>query len=727
MAFVPRVQQTGTVGTGVSSAGQISPSVFRDLSREQAGLAGAAGELGQTVIGVLKDKVDEQTEREENEWITATTGSAVSRWTLGIEDAKAAATEGAPQFTPTFMKTFDDWRPGVLESAPTQRARDDVNKRFEILRGNLFRKSLEFESRAGRAQRMASFTTAMDNYASSAAIDSALAPGLMATAEGDLAAAESTWMLPQQVTELRTAIRPNLAAAGLQGDIARNPKNVLDQITSSKPGDGSLAGFLTSEERIKLSSAARAEINRRSTATALQKNALRTEMSDISSIQAAGLDVSVDQMKAVENQVRLIGDPKMKARLRDIQQQGVAAKEMRTWTPDILQGWINDKRAGLIGKAGTQADAMLITTGEDMLQEMNTQLRNDPLIWASRSGQVIAPVAFHGDGAVESMRARRDMAGAFAADYAVETRFLTNEDERQLIGLLSTADPQQKVLVLSNIVQGFGADATSVFGRISKDNRLMAHAGGLTVEGPLQAKSAVEIVNGNEAIKSGIKVLPGATEVNQWTSEHLNGAMSMVPQTMASVIEAAKAIYTDRAVKSPPEDGDGQRDLWEDAIDAALGGFEIDGTFSTTAYGSVGQWNGFGVVLPQNTSSPDFTDLLNLVTDEDLVLASVGGAAPVINDKTRSALTADKFRKARLSSIGDGQYMVDLTHVGTDFALGSGPSGKYVFDMTKIQKVLTSRQKENLKIGRISKEEFEKLDVVGKRKSLLDALISGER
>ncbi len=49
----------------------------------------------------------------------------------------------------------------------------------------------------------------------------------------------------------------------------------------------------------------------------------------------------------------------------------------------------------------------------------------------------------------------------------------------------------------------------------------------------------------------------------------------MVPPTMASVIEATKAIYTDRAIKSPPEGGNAQRDLWEKSMDAALGGFRF--------------------------------------------------------------------------------------------------------------------------------------------------------
>jgi hypothetical protein len=702
MASVPRTRRRESAGTGVSGAGRIS---LRGSGLAALGQAGtefgeAVGELPGSLTADQRAREAEQTARTENEWITSTTASAVSRWSLQIKDAQAAAPEGAPEFTPTFMGEFDEWRTATLENAPTKRAAADADSRFGILRAQLFDNSIKFEAAAGRAQRLSSFSTAMDNYASSAAIDSSQTPGLMAAAEGDLMAAEKTWMLPETVTKFRASIKPGLAGAALQGDIARNPQGVVDQINASKPGDGSLAGFLTSDQRKKLLSSGRAAVNQRNTTTAIQKNALRLEMSDIEAIHSAGLDVGIERMNAVENQVTAIGDPAMAGRLRDIQQQGVATKEFRTWQPDQLQNFINDKRGALVGKEATQGDAMLITTAEDMLTEMNTQLRNDPLIWASRSGQTVEPVAFHGEGAIESMQGRSKMAAGFAGDYDIPVRYLTNEDERNLTSILSKSSAQEKVLVMANIVQGFGNEATKVFARVSQDNRLMAHAGGLTVEGPLQAKSAVEIVNGNEAIKDGIKNLPPQSDVNQWTGEYLNGAMSMVPPTMASVIEATKAIYTDRAIKSPPEDGDAQRDLWEKSMDAALGGIEID----STIFGSVGSWNDFGIVLPNNVNDAQFSTMINAVTDEDLLLASVGGAAPVINDAAKSPLTADKFRKARFSSIGEGQYLVDLTGVGVDFALGSGPSGKYVFDLVSIQKRLAARAKnegfvKNIKTG----------------------------
>jgi len=452
-----------------------------------------------------------------------------------------------------------------------------------------------------------------------------------------------------------------------------------------------LAGLLSSVHRTKLETNARAEINRRATKKNIERNGLKLEMTDMSSILDAGLDVGPERMNAAQNQVDLIGDQAMKVKMRNIQQQAVFTKEFRTWKPAKLRSWINDKRSSLSGKSATQSDAALLTSAENMLTEMNTQLRNDPLIWAIHSGQDVEDISFHGEGAIESMRARREQAAGFASDYQTEPRYLTSEDERTLISIFSKGTAEEKVLVMSNIVQGFGPESTKVFARISKDNRVMAHAGGLANMGPLQLKNAVQIVNGQESIKAGIEVLPGPTDLNQWTSEYTNGGLSMIPQTLGSVIEAAKAVYTDRAIKSAPEEGDGQRDLWEQSIDAVLGGFEIEGFFGSTTYGSIGNWNDFGIVLPKNLSSSDFTSLMNEVIDEDLRLASIGGADPFINDANRTPLTAETFRKSRLSSVGEGQYLVDLTHVGVDFALGSGPSGKYVFDLNRIMNTLDLR------------------------------------
>lgn len=691
MAKIPFRSQSVSARTGVSGSGRIPVTAFAGLERAQEKLVEAATGLGETLVAGEQQKEAAQTEREENDWITKTTASSVEKWTLGSQEAQAAAQEGAPEYTPQFMDTFDKWLPTVLDQAPTRRAREDFADRMVTLRGKMLANASEFEARAGRAARLSNFTTAMDQYAGSAAMDSSQVPGLIAAASGDLAAAEATWMLPEQVTEFRDIIAPNLAAAGFQGDILKDPEGVLQTVSQSEPGDGSLAGLLSSVQRTKLETNARAEINRRKTGVAIEKNGLKLEMTDISTILDAGLDVGAERMNAVQNQVDLIGDPAMKVRMRNIQQQAVLTKEFRTWQPAELQGWINNKRSSLSGKSATQADAAVLASAESMLTEMNTQLRNDPLIWASRSGQTVEPISFHGEGAVESMQARREMAAGFADDYQIEPRYLTNEDERALISIFSKGSAEEKVLVMSNITQGFGPESTNIFARISKDNRVMAHAGGLANMGPQQLKNSVQIVNGQESIKAGIDVLPGPTDLNQWTSEYTNGSLSMVPQTLGSVIEAAKAIYTDRAIKSAPEEGDGQRDLWEQSIDAALGGFEIDTTFGSTIYGSIGKWNDFGVVLPKDIDQGRFANLINSVSDEDLKAASVGGAAPVINDRDRRPLTAEMFRKARLSSVGEGQYMVDLTHIGVDFALGSGPSGKYIFDLTRIIPALNLR------------------------------------
>ncbi len=99
MATVPRVRRTERVGTGVSGAGRIAINSLGQRRLQQAGrqFGEAVGGFGRELAAGEIAREDAQTEREENEWITSTTASAVNRWTLQIEDSKAAAKEGAPK------------------------------------------------------------------------------------------------------------------------------------------------------------------------------------------------------------------------------------------------------------------------------------------------------------------------------------------------------------------------------------------------------------------------------------------------------------------------------------------------------------------------------------------------------------------------------------------------------------------------------------------------------
>ena len=759
----------------------------------------ALADLADTATGALNDLDRKMQETEAAEWVTSKTADGIRHWRQKLGEAKAAAPEGAPDFTPTFMADFADWRTEVLESAPNDIARDDARARFENLETRLFEDALGFEERARAVHRTRQFTTAFDNLVAVARENPADLPVLRRQALGDLAAAERNWMAPEAATDFRVAMPMNLAAAAMQGRIEKDPEGALadlkagidertgqdeqvrwfdektraaligqaegllrdraaelrakrtearerarrgldeiSQVLSAgfDPGDRALAdvaaavteandtgltvrfatadakirtvralGKLTPAEVERVIEERRAALEARGDVTAREAEVLGAAEGDLARRRADMRDDLTADLKALEDIVGTDAAPDARAiedlakRVSAYGDQGYAARldaalakiELRDrfggGDPATLQSWINETRTAIgAGKPDSPAAVRELAAAEDLLSTMNRELARDPLSWAARMRTVPIQAIRFDD--AESMRQRANAARAVSAHYGTPVKFLTDEETRQFTGTLASLGPDEKLKAFDQIQAGFGVDTPRVMDEIVKEAPLFVHAGGLSKFGAHQARTAREVLAGEQAMGEGNKVLPSPTDRAIWTADALGAATGMSSETRSVIIDAAEAIYTARALRLglDPTDLGRAEDLWKEAIsDAAGRGYAASGT----ATGGLGRWNGRPVILPPNVSEDVFEKVIHDAQDGELYSVS-GRMPPIYADGT--LLTARDLRDADLIAISAGRYIVDTDGDGQGNIAGDGPQGHFVLDFNAVADRVWRRQ-----------------------------------
>jgi len=506
-------------------------------------------------------------------------------------------------------------------------------------------------------------------------------------------------MLPGDVSAQREKIPTTIAEAALRGRLGQDPEGVLKALEGDK--DPSV-NRLDPGRRTVLASAARAEINRRAIARGRERKGLENRLKDLGGVVEAGFAPGKDQMQALEADIAKFDDGALSAEVTAMKNTLGFQTEIRAWSPAMLQGWVNEEHARLNKGDVSAAEAERVDLAGKVLKSMNTAIKQDPLSWAVRAGVIdVQPGAFSGDGARESMAARRDTALSVAEYYGTSPRLLTDEEEVQLKSKLEGASADELVALAFSLNEGFGPQAADVFQRIAGDDPLFAHAGGLAALGTAQAGTARDVMFGRQVLKAGNKVLPPAIDMNDWTTDELGGALSETPKTRGAVIEAAKAIYAatfmrrgGSADQKETYFSESDEDLWRESVQLAAGGARDS---AGEMHGGIGEWNGQNVLLPSGVRQSDLNHLFNTVEDVDL--AGLGDG--VHGDG--SPFTAKDLEGARLVDYGHGQYLVDMSGDGVEFVRGDGPNGYFVLDVARLGQVMLARRR-GVEVGAVKGE-----------------------
>ncbi len=211
------------------------------------------------------------------------------------------------------------------------------------------------------------------------------------------------------------------------------------------------------------------------------------------------------------------------------------------------------------------------------------------------------------------------------------------------------ASTQDKQLIMGRIVKTFGSKAGVVFDQLSPKDPVMGHLGGLFVN-QSNKETLDAVIKGQDIINSGIKY-----DVNKLTESSairnvIGDAFYDVPKIQTAVIETAKALYAEEAVRKNYAKFNGS--AFEEALQKAAGQKSgPDGKL----YGGIIKHNGVKVSIPSSIPTKEFDNVMDKATLADFRYASDNFAMRKntngLFDDNNLEYTSDKLKEAVLIPI----------------------------------------------------------------------------
>jgi hypothetical protein len=231
----------------------------------------------------------------------------------------------------------------------------------------------------------------------------------------------------------------------------------------------------------------------------------------------------------------------------------------------------------------------------------------------------------------------------------VKPKYLDEGEIESFRAEYQKASTQDKQLIMGRIVKTFGSKAGVVFDQLSPKDPVMGHLGGLFVN-QSNKETLDAVIKGQDIINSGIKY-----DVNRLTEASairnvIGDAFYDVPKIQTAVIETAKALYAEEAVRKNYAKFNGS--AFEEALQKAAG--QKSGS-DGKLYGGIIKHNGVKVSIPSSIPTKEFDDVMDKATLADFRYASDNFAMRKntngLFDDNNLEYTSDKLKEAVLIPI----------------------------------------------------------------------------
>ena len=416
-------------------------------------------------------------------------------------------------------------------------------------------------------------------------------------------------------------------------------------------------------------------------------SALNKELNSFMSIIEGGGQINEEQFTNLEERAANLGDYGMALipQINQAKDLNAILGNMRSMKPDMIQAAVSsfaqgyrvtregpDRRTETIEFGGpginTKFETSLVKASKALQSNALNQLKTDPLGWAATAGVIDQPGILSFDPSDISATAgnivlRRNQAIQVAEHYGMaQPTFLRPGEKQILTNTLYNAKKNERLQLLSMLVQGFQGDAPDVLGELSKEGPEFAHIGGLMLLGNM---TAVELaLDGLDLKKDGITATDFTptnknTIFDEVVGPALGGNMSMAGD-LASGQNIADAIYL--AIATQRGFATFEDDVYEDAIQMAFGGDVSNGT------GGIQDVRGERTLIPPGLTGDMVETAINGITQE--YLRSVGYDVP--NDLFEEIKGGSSFLGVfgsayKIISVGNGlyQFQKSATHTNT--------------------------------------------------------------
>ena len=335
--------------------------------------------------------------------------------------------------------------------------------------------------------------------------------------------------------------------------------------------------------------------------------------------------------------------------------------DLQGMTPSEATGYINALYEGIDGFKDPGIDTSLelqtYNLAKNMLSGMETELKKDPLGYATRVGLrdlngntiEITPIDLtNPDATFETIRKRVNDANIVASKYSTPVTYFTPQEKSMLTEIIVNADRAQTMYILGAIVDAGAQAAPDMLVEISKTAPEFAGVGALVVKE--QQDTAASALRGMDKLKGGYKI-PEFTPTNTDLkfNEMTTSALRFMPNTIGITRSVAKAIYADMA--SANNLTEFNETLWESSINKALG---ADGFGN----GGIQDVRGIPTYVPPELNADDIEVALKGITPSTLAAASNGQIITEAFSKTLSGYRLRRDNDYQLVSQGGDNYVM---------------------------------------------------------------------
>jgi hypothetical protein len=423
--------------------------------------------------------------------------------------------------------------------------------------------------------------------------------------------------------------------AGPIGELYDKEGNPLKQNRITRGIDVNRMGALVNEIE--------ADLRARDAQFRALRTELKTDVTESLRIISLGQVPSESVVTEIQGRARNLGLPANDPTMRQVnylsvlRQQSIAFNKM---SPIQLGDWIRDAQTKTTGGA-TLEQAMLIDVAQKSLAHKTNMLEKDPVGYMNQTGAAevktlnfaAAPVDL-----IKQIGERVTQSKSFAASMNVSPKYFSQDEAGALTTFLQTATPDQQIVLLGVMNQGFGKDSGNAMNELSKFAPEFAHAGGLVISGA-NRQTVYDALNGMRQRQAGNKPFEGtgdaATKKNT-VADQLGGAYAFAPKTRAAIIATADNIYTQRAIVAGKTVFD--EDMYKQAFQEASG---MTMAKNGKAYGGIIEYRGTRIPIPNNIAQDSFKDIINRATYEDF--AAVSNGLP--EDDQGRKFTIERLRK----------------------------------------------------------------------------------
>lgn len=601
--------------------------------------------------------VEQQNAEDARAWVSKASSTDYVKWQTRMTELQAAAQPGAPDFTPSLLKEYDDYSQQALANAPDDTTRRFYGMQLGQLRQTMGGQSVRWEAGQRESHRVSQYTDAADADAAAIARDPSLYGERRAAT---MAVLNTSTMEPAKKEELQRSTESKLAYAAGSRMVLDNPAQTL-AVLSRKPDEPVPDGYewvsrLDANHVVPLITKAQGYVN----AQAAEAERAREKATREQEKREKVGKEAFDSMSALMTEGK-IPSPEFISEVADktsgtasavpfmalVKEQG---NDARFATKPLAQQSAELEQAR--ARAGTQGvgtDPIEHAAYERKLR-MNASIVRDvaqnPWQAAQERGVITrAPeVPLNSVGDAQNLINQRMGIISNVEDWTGKPESPLQPQEAGEIGrLIRTLPPDQQSTALAGFGQSIGnADRISAFAKqmAEKDKTLgmaMAYANSKTTQGRLTSEL---ILRGDRALKDGTAKVDTAKE-SGWRAE------------------IAKEIG-DRTTPS-----NAVRQSWIDAafyIQAAIaadgGGVDIRRAVNLATGGLREQRDGSKIPRPYGMSDDTFTQRLAAIRPTDIAVQAPDGQ--VFSGAT--AIPLDRFiqqlPQASLEHAGQGKYAI---------------------------------------------------------------------